>query len=62
MHKELPPLTDTFIRAGLTKGWLIPPRDENTATQTDRLFLVLICLMLLFGVICLAIAWLFVVA
>lgn len=23
--KELPPLTDEFIRAGIASGWLVPP-------------------------------------
>jgi hypothetical protein len=57
MPKELPPLTDEFIKAGLSKGWLIPPRNERRATPTERLLLRVFWIMIIIGAGCLAVAW-----
>ena len=57
MAKELPPMTDTFIRSGLVKGWLIPPRNERRATPTEKLLLRVFWLMFSVGILALAVAW-----
>jgi len=36
--KELPPLTDEFIRAGIASGWLVPPHD-GPGPSTKRMLL-----------------------
>ena len=57
MKKELPPLTDAFIRAGLVKGWLIPPRNETQVSSIERLLMRVIWLMIVIGLFGVAIAW-----
>ena len=50
-------MTDTFIKSGLTKGWLIPPRNERRAIPAERLLLRVFWAMAAVGVLCLATAW-----
>jgi hypothetical protein len=57
MAKPLLPMTDEFIKAGLIKGWLIPPRNERRATPTEKLLLRVFWLMFSVGILALAVAW-----
>jgi hypothetical protein len=50
-------MTDTFIKAGLVKGWLIPPRNESPTHRVERLLMRVIWLMIVIGVFGMAIAW-----
>lgn len=51
---EMPEFTDTFIKAGLTKGWLIPPPDGPGASLLERLLLWVIWGLIILSVLGLA--------